>query len=90
MAARLVQAGFRVSVYNRSRGPERELVKLGATAFATPRECASGADIVITMLSDAEALASVLDNRSRVELSLTLALYVGLAHMTAAVDLPTD
>lgn len=63
MAGRLVQAGFRVSVYNRSRGPERALVKLGATAFATPRECTSGADIVITMVSDAEALASVLEGK---------------------------
>jgi alkylhydroperoxidase family enzyme len=38
----------------------------------------------------ASALAATLDNRGRVELSLTLALYVGLAHMTAAVDLPMD
>ena len=61
MAARLVQAGFTVRVYNRSRGPERPLVKLGATACATPRECATGADFIITMLSDAEALATVLE-----------------------------
>ena len=61
MAARLVEAGFTVRVYNRSRGPERPLVKLGATACSTPRECATGAEVIITMLSDAEALASVLE-----------------------------
>lgn len=66
MAARLVEAGFSVRVYNRSRGPERALVRLGATAWATPRECASGADVVLTMLSDAEALASVLEGREGV------------------------
>jgi len=61
MAARLVEAGFTVRVYNRSRGPERALVKLGATACSTPRECAAGAEVIITMLSDAEALATVLE-----------------------------
>ena len=66
MAARLVEAGFTVRVYNRSRGPERPLAKLVATACATPRECARGADVVITMLSDAEALATVLEGRDGV------------------------
>jgi len=61
MAGRLVAAGLAVRVYNRSRGPERALAKLGATACSTPRECAAGADVVITMLSDAEALATVLE-----------------------------
>lgn len=61
MAARLVEAGFPVRVYNRSRGPERALAKHGATACATPRECVRGAELVITMLSDAEALATVLE-----------------------------
>jgi 3-hydroxyisobutyrate dehydrogenase len=66
MAARLVEAGFTVRVYNRSRGPERVLAKLGATACATPRECATGAAVVVTMLSDAEALADVLEGKDGV------------------------
>lgn len=66
MAARLVEVGFTVRVYNRSRGPERALAKLGATACATPGECARGADVVITMLSDAEALATVLEGKDGV------------------------
>lgn len=61
MAARLVQAGFPLRVYNRTRGPEKELSKLGATACISPADCADGADVVITMLSDAEALATVLE-----------------------------
>ncbi|MDF7775361.1 carboxymuconolactone decarboxylase family protein [Sphingomonas sp. AOB5] len=40
--------------------------------------------------ADAAALTGVLDNRSVVELSLTLALYVGLAHLTASLDVPVD
>lgn len=61
MAARLVESGFAVRVYNRTSGPERALTKLGATACPTPGACAKDADVVITMLSDAEALASVLE-----------------------------
>jgi 4-carboxymuconolactone decarboxylase len=36
------------------------------------------------------ALRAVLDDRAIVELSLTLALYVGMAHLTAALDVPPD
>lgn len=38
----------------------------------------------------ATSLTETLDNRSVVELSLTLALYVGLAHLTASLDIPAD
>lgn len=37
-----------------------------------------------------QALVETLDNRTRIELALTLALYVGLAHFTAAMDVPVD
>jgi 3-hydroxyisobutyrate dehydrogenase-like beta-hydroxyacid dehydrogenase len=66
MAERLVASGFSVRVYNRTRGPDRALAKLGATACPSPGECARGADVVITMLSDADALASVLEGRDGV------------------------
>jgi alkylhydroperoxidase family enzyme len=42
---------------------------------------------------DAETAASLRDalgNRGVIELSLTLALYVGLAHLTGALDVPLD
>lgn len=64
MAARLIEAGFDVCVYNRTRGPAAALAQRGATAFATPRECVRSADVIITMLSDAEALATVLEGDS--------------------------
>ena len=66
MAARLVESGHPVRVWNRTRGPEKALAKLGATASSTPAECVAGADVVITMLSDAEALASVLEGEDGV------------------------
>ncbi len=60
MATRLVEAGFRVRVYNRSPRPAEALAELGAQACATPEECARSASVIITMLSDAGALETVL------------------------------
>lgn len=61
MAMRLVQSGFDVRVYNRTKSVATGLTRHGASPFVTPKECASGADVVITMVSDAEALANVLE-----------------------------
>jgi 3-hydroxyisobutyrate dehydrogenase len=66
MARRLVASGFEVRVYNRTPTAATGLTKLGARPFTTPRECALGADVVVTMLSDAEALATVLEGRQGV------------------------
>jgi 2-hydroxy-3-oxopropionate reductase len=60
MAGHLLRAGFPVVVHNRSRRPVDELTRQGATAAVSPREVASGVDVVITMLpgsSDVEAVA---------------------------------
>lgn len=59
MAARLVAAGFPLRVYNRTKSTMRSI--FGATPCATPRACVQGADIVVTMVSDGEALASLLE-----------------------------
>ena len=50
MARNLMKAGFPVTVHNRSQAKVEELVKEGASRAASPREVASAADIVITML----------------------------------------
>jgi 3-hydroxyisobutyrate dehydrogenase len=52
MAHRLLGAGFAVTVYNRTADKARPLADAGATVAATPREAASGADIVISMVSN--------------------------------------
>ena len=56
MAQRLMQVGHEVSVWNRSKEKTKPLVDAGATLAATPRELASGAEIVITILTDAAAI----------------------------------
>jgi 2-hydroxy-3-oxopropionate reductase len=50
MAKNLIKAGFPLVVHNRSRSKVDELVKEGAAAANMPREVASSADIIITML----------------------------------------
>lgn len=52
MTRRLLGAGVPLTVYNRNRSRAEELAKLGAKVADTPREAASGADIVIGMVAD--------------------------------------
>ncbi|MGV9330245.1 NAD(P)-binding domain-containing protein [Streptosporangium sandarakinum] len=55
MAGRLVAAGYKVTVWNRTpRAPE------GATVAASPAAAVAEAELVITMLSDPEAVRRVL------------------------------
>ena len=62
MARNLRKAGFDVRVWNRSADKARPLADDGATVCATPREAAAGADFVITMLADADAVTSVVES----------------------------
>ena len=58
MAANLMQAGHRVTVYNRSPGKAEALIERGATAAGSVPE-ASNAEVVFTMLSDDRAVEAV-------------------------------
>src|SRR5215831_7744884 len=59
VAARLLGAGHEVAVWNRSAGKLSPLIGRGAVAAGTPAAAASRAGVLITMLSDPEALRSV-------------------------------
>lgn len=59
MAARLLQAGHQLAVWNRSPAATEALAKAGARVAATPRDAAQGADFVIAMLRDDEASQQV-------------------------------
>ena len=59
MAANLLAAGFPLTVYNRSQERCQPLAEGGAQVAASPRHAAEGADIVLTMVSDDNALAAV-------------------------------
>jgi len=60
MASRLVEAGHKVAVWNRSPDKARPLAQMGARLAADARDTAREADIVITMLADGNAVGEVL------------------------------
>ena len=59
MAGRLLAGGFPVVVYNRSADKAAALAKAGARVANSPREAASGAQIIISMLADDVASRNV-------------------------------
>src|SRR4051794_5757712 len=52
MARRLLAAGAAVRAYDVDEGALRAVVDAGATATESPRDAASGAPVVVTMLPD--------------------------------------
>jgi len=60
MAARLIQAGFPLQVWNRTPDKAQEAVEAGAAFAETPAAAAKGADVVIIMVADDAALDAVL------------------------------
>ncbi|EJC80995.1 beta-hydroxyacid dehydrogenase, 3-hydroxyisobutyrate dehydrogenase [Rhizobium leguminosarum bv. trifolii WSM2297] len=63
MARRLLGAGFAVTVWNRDLSKAEALTGDGAVLAETPVDAVSGADVVITMLTNAEAVKDVLFDR---------------------------
>jgi 3-hydroxyisobutyrate dehydrogenase len=60
MAQRLLDLGFPVTVWNRTPGPAAALAEHGATVRAQPTEAVADAEVVVTMLPDADAVADVM------------------------------
>jgi len=67
MARRLAQAGYDISVWNRSLEKAGPLAPHGAIVCASPAEAARGADLVITMLTDGPAVGEVVFDRGVAE-----------------------
>ena len=61
MVKNVLKASHSVRAYNRTVAKTEEVRKLGAIVCASPREAATGADAVITIVSDPPALSSVLE-----------------------------
>jgi len=59
MTLRLLEAGYTVRVWNRSRDKLEPALAKGAIGAATPREAAAGADLVLMCLLNAGAVESV-------------------------------
>lgn len=59
MAQNLLKAGFDLSIYNRTKDKEQELVDAGAFSADDPSQLAGNCDVVLTMLSDDAAVKTV-------------------------------
>jgi 3-hydroxyisobutyrate dehydrogenase-like beta-hydroxyacid dehydrogenase len=60
IARNIQNAGFRLSVYNRTTEKMKPFVEAGCAAASTPREAAAAADIVVTnLMDDASVLGAV-------------------------------
>jgi 3-hydroxyisobutyrate dehydrogenase-like beta-hydroxyacid dehydrogenase len=60
MAMNLLKAGHAITVWNRTASRADELVAAGAKLAKSPKEAATGADVLVTIVSDPPALEEVL------------------------------
>jgi len=79
MAQRLLDKGFVVTVWNRTPGPAASLAEKGATVRAKPAEAVGTAEVVITMLADADAVVDVMLRRRTLEAMRPNATWVQMA-----------
>ncbi len=61
IARNLARAGFRVRAWNRSAEKAQPLQQNGASIAGTPAEAADGAQAIVTMLADADAVLDVIE-----------------------------
>jgi 3-hydroxyisobutyrate dehydrogenase len=59
MAGRYIDAGFTLTVWNRSRAKAEDLIARGARWAASPADAAVGADAILTMVADDKASRAV-------------------------------
>ncbi|GAB3672357.1 NAD(P)-dependent oxidoreductase [Salinisphaera aquimarina] len=83
MAQNLVAADFDVTVWNRSADKCAPLVEAGATQADTPAGCAA-CDVMITMLADDDALASVVAEHGLIEAMGDDTVHVNMATVSVA------
>jgi 3-hydroxyisobutyrate dehydrogenase-like beta-hydroxyacid dehydrogenase len=78
MAANLLKAGHKVTVWNRSPGPVARLTALGAVAAGAPSDAFTG-DAALTMLADDQALRNVVLDTGALD-----GARAGLVHVVSA------
>jgi 3-hydroxyisobutyrate dehydrogenase-like beta-hydroxyacid dehydrogenase len=71
MARRLLDAGHRIAVWNRTPDRMEQLLQVGAMPAATPAEAARSCEVVITMLTDDAALRDVTEGPDGVAATAT-------------------
>jgi 3-hydroxyisobutyrate dehydrogenase-like beta-hydroxyacid dehydrogenase len=83
MAGNLIQAGHRLSVWNRSRRAAEELAAKGAELAAEPREAFG--EILISMLADDTAVRDVILDSGMLEQAPRGGIHVNMATISVAL-----
>jgi 3-hydroxyisobutyrate dehydrogenase len=87
MARNIARAGFAVRAWNRTPEKAQDLAGDGAVICATPAEAAVGATVVVTMLSDAEAVLVAMDGVAAPGTVWLQMSTIGLDGMAACAEL---
>ena len=84
MAANLLEAGHRVTVWNRTRAKTEPLVAQGAHAADSPAQATAEADAVVTMLENGPVVTSVLFDSGAAESLSPGALVIDMSSIPPA------
>jgi 3-hydroxyisobutyrate dehydrogenase len=93
MAARYLDAGFTLSVWNRSRAKAEDLIARGARWATSPEDAADDADAVVTMVADDPASRAVWLSRDGAAASMkagTLAIECSTVSYQHALDVSRE
>src|SRR6201996_2640706 len=93
MAGRYLDAGFTLSVWNRSRAKAEDLIARGARWATSPEDAAIDADAVVTMVADDQASRAVWlakDGAAATMKTGTLAIECSTVSYQHALDLSRD
>lgn len=63
MVRNLLKAGYKVTVFNRTKDKETPLIEAGATSANNPQELMENCDVVITMLSNDAAVKEIFESK---------------------------
>lgn len=87
MAHNLIKAGHQLTVYNRTRSRAEELASAGATVADTPRDVATNAEVVITMLADDHAVEAMVFGPGNILESLPAnAIHVSMSTISVQIS----
>ena len=90
MARRVAEAGFSLTVWNRTDERCEPLSSIGATVAETPKALAEQCDVVVTMVADADALRAILQGDEGLLAGLrpeSIVVDTSTIGPTAAIDL---
>jgi 3-hydroxyisobutyrate dehydrogenase-like beta-hydroxyacid dehydrogenase len=87
IARNIQNAGFRLTVYNRTTEKMKPLVEAGATSASTPREAAAAVDIVVTnLMDDASVLGAMTGNNGILSGMRQDAIHIGTTTISPSLS----